>query len=128
MNTTPIAIVAFVALGGALGAVLRFGITGIANTGPFPWGTFVVNVVGCFAAGFLVAVALHPGETTVGTRAFVLTGVLGGFTTLSTFSLETIQLLAGGRWVAGLANLALNGVVCVGATGLGFAVGALVAE
>ena len=126
MNATQLGIVAVVAVGGALGALLRYGITGLVQTGSFPWGTLVVNLTGCFSAGFLLAVALRPGESSVEARAFLLTGVLGGFTTLSTFSVETLQLLSSGRLIAGATNLAANSVVCVGAAALGVALGALV--
>jgi len=85
--------VAAVALGGALGAVCRYGISLWAlRTFPdsFPWGTLIVNGAGCFLIGLLFPhVADHPTL-----RLFLLTGILGGFTTFSTFGLEVVSLLA----------------------------------
>lgn len=127
MNATQIGVLAAVAGGGAVGALLRFGLSASLNSGAFPWGTMAVNLSGCFVAGLLVAAALRPGASPVGMRAFLLTGVLGGFTTLSTFSLDTLELLAAGRWAAGCANLAVNGVGSLGAAALGVVIGAAVA-
>ncbi|RYH04398.1 fluoride efflux transporter CrcB [Salipiger sp. IMCC34102] len=86
-----------VALGGALGATLRW-LTGVATLrlfGPgWPWGTFTVNVLGSFAMGVVVVVLADRS----GTRAapFLMTGVLGGFTTFSAFSLDTVRMIEGG--------------------------------
>lgn len=80
----------FVALGGALGSVLRYGISlaGIALFGAgFPWGTLAVNVIGSAAIGALVAAGLE-GQA----RFLLITGLLGGFTTFSAFSIETVAL------------------------------------
>lgn len=87
-----------VALGGALGASLRFlvGAAATRSLGPaFPWGTFAVNVVGCFAMGILAAVVLKRGGLTL--APFLMTGVLGGFTTFSAFSLEALTLAERGQ-------------------------------
>ena len=80
-----------VALGGALGATVRY-LTGLAvlrlfGTG-FPWGTMTVNVVGSLSMGLLFVVLPHGGRTSL----FLMTGVLGGFTTFSAFSLDAVQL------------------------------------
>jgi len=91
-----------VALGGAIGAVLRWG-AGLAL--PFPFGTLAVNVVGALAIGLLwagLASRLHP---------LLITGVLGGFTTFSAFTLDTLRLVEGGRLgAAGLYVLASVGL------------------
>ncbi len=89
-----------VALGGALGATVRY-LTGLAvlrlfGTG-FPWGTMTVNVVGSLSMGLLFVVLPHGGRTSL----FLMTGVLGGFTTFSAFSLDAVQLYDRGE--AGLA-------------------------
>ena len=105
-----------VAVGGGLGALLRFGISRWAAQAigtDFPWGTLIVNAMGALLIGFLFAwfsqrlLGVGPA-----TRALILTGMLGALTTFSTFSLETLELLQGGELVrAGLnvgANLALS--------------------
>lgn len=91
---TPLTVAA-VALGGALGSVARYliGVTMLRSWGPtWPWGTLVVNVAGSLAIGFLFAwFASRPVTDTV--RFGLVTGVLGGFTTFSAFSMETLELL-----------------------------------
>lgn len=82
-----------VALGGALGAALRYLATLLW---PAPWGVMAVNLLGCFAIG-LLAPRLAPALT-----PFLVTGLLGGFTTFSAFSLDTLRLLEGGRTGAAL--------------------------
>jgi CrcB protein len=120
----------WVALGGALGSVARFGCTGLlarlsAATG-FPWGTLLVNVSGSFAIGLLAALATPDGRAIVAgdSRAFLMVGVLGGFTTFSAFSLETLVLARGGALGAAAANVALSLACCLAAVWLGFLVGA----
>jgi len=84
-------------VGGFVGAALRFALGGWVSRASlgmvFPWGTFAVNVLGCLAAGLLMAWASRSGLLTPSIRALLFTGLLGGFTTLSAFGLETIQLL-----------------------------------
>jgi CrcB protein len=91
-----------VALGGAIGALLRFaGVLAIGrwSGGAFPWGTLGVNICGSFLIGVAAAVfLLKPGLQHLG--PFLVTGVLGGFTTFSAFSLEMFQLLERGRTLA----------------------------
>jgi CrcB protein len=87
--------VLLVALGGSIGAVARYGLAGLVQrftTPYFPFGTFVVNVLGCFVFGVLAGIAEHRFALGSEARAFLLIGVLGGFTTFSTFSYETFQL------------------------------------
>jgi CrcB protein len=110
---------AYVALGGALGALARYGISGWVydRLGEnFPWGTIVVNLVGCLALGvsirWLQVTAVAPEV-----RPFLTIGLLGAFTTFSTFSYETVALVQEGQWlraglyVAGSVVLGLIGVV-----------------
>jgi len=88
-----------IAAGGSIGAVLRYLISDIVYrfTSPtFPWGTLTVNLLGCY----LIGLAWQYSEmymVSTGTRIFVLTGILGAFTTFSTFSLETLTLLRDGE-------------------------------
>ncbi len=89
----------FVALGGAIGASLRygFGVAMFRALGPteFPLAILSVNVIGSFLMGFFVVMAAHKGLTHL--NPFVMTGVLGGFTTFSAFSLETVTLMERGQ-------------------------------
>jgi CrcB protein len=86
-----------VGAGGFLGSVLRYWVSGavytLAAAPRFPWGTLVVNVVGCFAIGLLGGLADSRGILTASARLFLLIGLLGGFTTFSTFGYETLALL-----------------------------------
>jgi CrcB protein len=107
-----------VALGGALGAALRY-LTGVATLrafgSGFPWGTLVVNVLGSMAMGALVVILAQKGGTRL--APFLMTGVLGGFTTFSAFSLDTLTLFQRGEaglaalYVLGSVALALGGIV-----------------
>jgi len=118
--------VALVFLGGGLGAALRFAIAGAvqARVGPaFPWGTFAVNALGCFAIGILATSFQERSSASVGAQMFWIPGVLGGFTTFSAFGLETFRLLEGAQWAAAFGNAVGSVVVCVAAVALGVAVG-----
>ena len=111
-----------IAAGGALGSVLRYGLStwvhSFAGRG-FPYGTLVVNVLGCLAMGFLfVLLVERMGENSV-LRAGLLIGVLGGFTTFSAFSIETFSLIEQGALVKATGNMAASLVLCIGATWLG---------
>lgn len=91
--------VLMVAAGGALGAVLRYLMAGFVQrttVSPFPWGTLAVNLTGCFIIGALWAWT-QKADISTATVAFLFAGVLGSFTTFSTFSLETVDLVQAGR-------------------------------
>lgn len=114
-----IAKLAMVAAGGAIGAVLRLlAVSLAARAAPgFPWGTLVVNVVGSFAMGLLAVWLMERAPGAWGRYApFLMTGVLGGFTTFSAFSLDTLTLLERGRmaeaagYVAGSVTLSVGGL------------------
>lgn len=101
----------WVAAGGALGSALRYGMAGAVqrwNGTDWPLGTFSVNLVGSFVIGALTALVLSRGILSPQARLFVLVGTLGGFTTFSTFSLETLRLLQQGLWWSALTNVALS--------------------
>ena len=90
-----------VALGGALGSVLRYKIDGwvqVGAGGAFPWGILVVNVTGAFVAGLLMTVLLERTSVSDEVRTGLLVGVLGGYTTFSTFSLQSLDLANAGLW------------------------------
>ena len=115
-----------IAAGGAVGSVLRYGLStwvhALLGRG-FPYGTLAVNVLGCLAMGVLfVLLVERMGESAVW-RAGLLIGVLGGFTTFSTFSIETFNLIEQGAWVRAVANMSGSLVLCVGATWIGVMLG-----
>ena len=121
----------YVALGGALGSVARYAVSlGAARWlgAAFPWGTLIVNVAGSFAIGLLAALVTSDGRPVLGadTRAFVMVGILGGFTTFSSFSLETLNLARAGALGAAAANAGFSLALCLGAVWLGFAATAIV--
>ena len=113
-----------VALGGATGSVLRFwlgSVIGHKAGAPF-WGTLFVNVTGCFLIGLLSNLRENgPAEFD---RYFLMVGVLGGYTTFSTFSLQTLELLQKGSVTLALANITLSLVLCLLGVWLGHALGA----
>jgi fluoride exporter len=120
----------WVALGGALGSIARYACSGAAVRwlgAGFPYGTLFVNVSGSFAIGLLAALVASDGRPLLSpdARAFVLVGVLGGFTTFSSFSLETLNLMRSGALGAASANVALSVVLCLCGAWLGFAVAGL---
>ncbi|NJO14929.1 MAG: fluoride efflux transporter CrcB [Thioploca sp.] len=110
-----------IAAGGAVGAVLRFWLSNWVHTllnTKFPYGTLIVNILGCLAMGFLSVVMLER-FVSVEWRAALLTGLLGAFTTFSTFSLETLNLLNQGESTKALLNIFFNFSLCLLATWLG---------
>jgi CrcB protein len=115
----------WVALGGALGSVARFACSTAAARwlgAAFPWSTLFVNVTGSFAIGLLAALVAADGRPLLGgdARAFVLVGVLGGFTTFSSFSLETLALARTGAVGAAALNVTLSVALCLVGAWLGF--------
>lgn len=113
-------------LGGAFGSALRYGLSlwvDARTMSAFPWGTLTVNVLGSFLIGLCVA-AMTPNEHGTISPAwytFLVIGVLGGFTTFSSFSFQTVHLLQTGHWDWALANVLLSILLCLGATALAFA-------
>jgi len=109
----------FVALGGALGASCRYGI-GVAadhfGSGQFPWGTFTVNVLGSFVLGILLSLMTFSWSPSAEMRAFLVVGVLGGFTTFSAYSLEVVLLMERDRLQ--LAAVFMLGSVALSVAGL----------
>ncbi|NBC88819.1 MAG: fluoride efflux transporter CrcB [Alphaproteobacteria bacterium] len=109
-----------VALGGAIGAMLRFGVGLVvmrAVASSFPLGVLLVNVVGSFAMGFFAVYSFHRGLQHL--NPFVMTGVLGGFTTFSAFSLEAFTLYERGQITAAGLYVALSVVLSLVGLGIG---------
>lgn len=115
-----------VSLGAVIGSVLRalVSLGSMAMFGPgFPWGTLIVNIAGSFAIGFYATLTGPGGRLFSGShqRQFVMTGICGGFTTFSAFSLETLRLVQGGNWQAAGLNVIVSVVAWLAAVWLGYA-------
>ncbi len=113
-----------IAAGGALGAVMRYLMSGAvlryAGTG-FPYGTLAVNIVGSLLIGVVAGWFLREmGEGKAALQAFIITGFLGGFTTFSAFSLETVNMLQRGDTLPALVYMGASVLLTVGACALGF--------
>ena len=116
-----------VALGGAIGSMGRAGVSvWMPSVGAFPLPTLAVNLLGSLAIGLMWATLTRMGASPMWS-AFVITGVLGGFTTFSSFSLETLQLFEQGAWQTALLYVALSLLTCVFGAGLGVGLVKLVA-
>jgi CrcB protein len=118
-----------VALGGALGSVARHWLSSVALepfNATFPWGTFWVNFTGCVAIGFFASLNVSGGRYFGGTdaRLFLMTGICGGYTTFSAFSLQTLNLLRAGDWTRAGAYVALSVLVCLAGVWLGHLIAA----
>jgi CrcB protein len=114
----------WIMLGGALGTAARFWLSGVvaARCGEvFPLGTLVVNVTGCFLVGVLAAITDPMGRFLVAphTRQFLLIGLCGGYTTFSSFSLQTLDLAQDGDWLRAAFNAGASLVLCLLAVWLG---------
>jgi CrcB protein len=111
-----------IAGGGAVGAVLRYwvsnGVYAFSGRG-FPYGTLAVNVLGSLVMGFLFVWLLERLSNDLTLRAFLLIGLLGAFTTFSTFSVETLSLIESGQLARALANVLVSVVLCIAAAALG---------
>ncbi len=112
-----------IAIGGALGACLRYAcyewvihLFGRA----FPFATLLVNILGSFAIGLLYGFTLSEQFASDPWRLFIGVGILGAFTTFSTFSMDTVFMLQQGCWLKAGANIVLNVVLCLTLTWLGF--------
>jgi CrcB protein len=113
----------WVAVGSALGGLARYSLTRwtLGWSSSFPWGTVLINVLGAFVIGFFGTFTLASGRFAVSenTRLFVMVGLCGGFTTFSSFSLQTFDLLRSGAWGKALANVLLSVVLCFAAVAVG---------
>ena len=113
----------WVGLGGFIGSILRYLLGGFVNRleigALFPFGTLVVNVVGCLAIGFLVGMADSKGFLSLQGRLLLFTGVLGGFTTFSTFAYETVQLFRVSQGAMAAINIFLQGAFGLGGVWVG---------
>lgn len=118
--------VVLVFIGGGIGAVARYGLQGVVYriTGSgFPYGTLVVNILGCFVIGVLMTAFQERFAVNPSLRMFLTIGILGGFTTFSTFSYETMALVREGSYWFGLLNAGGSLVTCLAATWAGSVMG-----
>jgi CrcB protein len=109
----------WVTVGSALGGLLRYALTRLtlAISADFPYGTILINVLGSFVIGYVGTLTLQSGRYAISDnlRLFVMVGICGGFTTFSSFSLQTFDLLRNGAWGRAMANI----VVCLAAVAAG---------
>jgi CrcB protein len=115
----------WVATGGALGSMARFWIGGLVSAKfgeSFPWGTLLINITGSFLIGIFFGVTGTEGKwlAAPNTRAFLMTGICGGYTTFSSFSLQTLTLMREGEWFGAGANCVASVALCLIAVWLGF--------
>ena len=113
-----------VAIGSALGGIARYFLSGLVARRlgeTFPWGTLLINILGSFVIGlvFNLTMADGPLPATANARLFVMSGLCGGFTTFSAFSLQALLLLRDGEWLPALAYMAGSVVLCLAAVLLG---------
>jgi CrcB protein len=118
-----------IAVGSALGGMGRYLVSGVvtaATGGTFPYGTMLVNITGCLAIGFFATLTGPDGRLLVGTpaRQFVLVGICGGYTTFSSFSLETLYLMHAGEWIPAAVNAMGSVALCLISVWLGYAAAA----
>lgn len=114
-----------IAIGSALGGMGRHFVSGVVTGltgGTFPYGTMLVNITGCLVIGFFATITGPEGRVMAGVpaRQFVLIGLCGGYTTFSSFSLETFYLMRAGEWMPATANAVGSVLLCVLSVWLGY--------
>ena len=114
----------WIAVGSALGGAARYWASGFVASRigeTFPWGTVIVNVTGSFVIGFFGTLTGADGRVLIGTtaRQFVMLGLCGGYTTFSSFSLQTLTLAQDGEWLLAGSNIVVSVVLCLLAVWLG---------
>jgi len=115
-----------IAGGGALGAVMRFGVSsGVYRVlgKDFPYGTLAVNVLGSLLMGLCFILMVERNVLSMEWRSVIMIGFLGAFTTFSTFSMETLSLLESGELTRALLNILLSVTLCLAATWIGLTIG-----
>jgi CrcB protein len=119
----------WVAVGGALGTTGRYWLSGVVAQlfgETFPWGTLIINVTGSFIIGFFAALTGPDGRVSVpsSARQFVMIGICGGYTTFSSFSLQTLNLVNDGELLYAGANIGLSVILCLIAVWAGYVLAA----
>lgn len=121
----------WVAIGGAIGSVARFWLTEISAKlwgGGVPWGTIIANVTGSFLIGLIAALPVMGPRDVLGPlgRQFLMVGIMGGYTTFSSFSLQTLTMMQHGHLGKAMANVGGSVVLCLIAVAAGYALGATI--
>jgi CrcB protein len=119
----------WVAIGGAIGSVARFWLTEISAKlwgGEFPWGTVIANITGSFLIGLIAALPVMGPRDLLGPmgRQFLMVGIMGGYTTFSSFSLQTLTMMQHGHFGKAAMNVGGSVVLCLLAVAAGYALGA----
>jgi fluoride exporter len=119
-----------VAIGGALGSVSRYWLSGfvaqrVGET--FPWGTIIINITGSFVIGVFAALTAAEGRSSPSPKMvqFVMVGICGGYTTFSSFSLQTLRLVQDREWLYAGGNVVVSVVLCLIAVWLGYMLGSM---
>jgi CrcB protein len=120
----------WIAIGSALGGIARYWCSGVAARmigETFPWGTLIVNVVGSFIIGFFATLTGPDGRVFVSTNAriFVMIGFCGGYTTFSSFSIQTLNLVQDGEWLRAGGNIVGSVMLCLIAVWAGYVAAAV---
>lgn len=121
--------VSVIGIAGALGTLSRYGLLVVVNkifNGHLPWGTFVVNIIGCFIVGLLWVFSEKYVHLTNEMLAIILIGYVGAFTTFSTLILETFTLFKTSQWGLALINILIHNIVGIAALFMGFTLARLV--
>jgi CrcB protein len=121
----------WVGIGSALGGMARYWCSGLVAERwgeTFPWGTILVNIVGSFVIGLVATLTGPDGRVLVPSdaRTFIMAGLCGGFTTFSSFSLQTLNLVRDGDWARAAANVGLSVVLCLAAVTAGHVLAAVI--
>lgn len=121
----------WIAIGSALGGMARYACSravALRYGETFPWGTLTVNVVGSFVIGFLAAVSAPESRLLISSNArqFMMVGLCGGFTTFSSFSLQTLELMRNRDFAEALGNVLVSVAACMAAVAIGYIAGAAV--
>jgi fluoride exporter len=132
MIAAKLAAYGWVALGSALGGMSRYWLGGVIARGvgdDFPYGTLLINIVGSFAIGFFGTLTLPDGPrpASLDARLFVMVGLCGGFTTFSSFSLQTFELLRSGEGIRAAIYVAASVLLCVAGAAIGHALASAIA-
>ncbi|MFM6926789.1 MAG: fluoride efflux transporter CrcB [Ferruginibacter sp.] len=112
--------VLLVGLGGSIGSMVRYAVSLLMNSKSFPYATLSVNIIGSFIIGVVFALGIKEGGLSGNWRLFLATGICGGFTTFSAFSLENMGLLQSGRIGVALTYIMISLVLGIAATFLGY--------
>ena len=109
-----------IGLGGAIGSMLRYAVSVLVTVKDFPFATFIVNIVGSFIIGIILAVSIKDEAFLNNWKLFLATGICGGFTTFSAFAAENIILLQGEKYFIAILYISLSIILGIGASWLGF--------